>query len=79
MPGQMSKGDSSRIQFSQAKSGGDMSSSGFAARAQSAADRSGNFGGGASGNSNSGGGRGSGNGSSGAGNNSSGQTGGNKK
>ncbi|KAL6695761.1 hypothetical protein J3F84DRAFT_375163 [Trichoderma pleuroticola] len=51
--GQMSKSDSSRIQSSQihsytctcidsatrAKAGGDLSSSGFAARAQSAADR----------------------------------------
>ncbi|KAL2188976.1 hypothetical protein L209DRAFT_752135 [Thermothelomyces heterothallicus CBS 203.75] len=35
----MTKSDSSRIQSSQAKSGGDMSSGGFAARAQSAGDR----------------------------------------
>ncbi|KAL2760352.1 hypothetical protein ACRALDRAFT_1073757 [Sodiomyces alcalophilus JCM 7366] len=40
MPKQeMSKSDSSRIQSSQAKAGGDMTSSGFAARAQGAADR----------------------------------------
>ncbi|KAL7619463.1 hypothetical protein AAE478_010002 [Parahypoxylon ruwenzoriense] len=37
----MSKSDSSRIQSSQAKAGRDMSSGGFAARAQSAADRHG--------------------------------------
>ncbi|KAI0005247.1 hypothetical protein F4779DRAFT_52334 [Xylariaceae sp. FL0662B] len=35
----MSKSDASRIQSSQAKSGGDMTSGGFAARAQSAGDR----------------------------------------
>ncbi|KAL2262312.1 hypothetical protein VTK26DRAFT_1772 [Humicola hyalothermophila] len=35
----MTKSDSSRIQSSQARSGGNMSSSGFAARAQSAGDR----------------------------------------
>ncbi|KAK5202413.1 hypothetical protein LTR47_011301 [Exophiala xenobiotica] len=35
----MSKGDSQRIQSSQAKGGKDMSSSGFASRAQSAGDR----------------------------------------
>ncbi|KAH6673116.1 hypothetical protein B0J14DRAFT_63560 [Halenospora varia] len=35
----MSKSDSQRIQSSQARGGGDMSSSGFAARAQGAADR----------------------------------------
>ncbi|KAH6880463.1 hypothetical protein B0T10DRAFT_565682 [Thelonectria olida] len=34
----MTKADSSRIQSSQQKSGGDMSSGGFAARAQSAGD-----------------------------------------
>ncbi|KAJ5733031.1 hypothetical protein N7533_013478 [Penicillium manginii] len=34
-----SKSDAARIQSSQAKSGGDMSSGGFAARAQSAGDR----------------------------------------
>ncbi|KJK86982.1 hypothetical protein H633G_09164 [Metarhizium anisopliae BRIP 53284] len=40
MPGnQMTKSDSSRIQSSQAKGGNDMSSGGFAARAQSAGDR----------------------------------------
>ncbi|KIH94379.1 hypothetical protein SPBR_09228 [Sporothrix brasiliensis 5110] len=36
-PNQMTSGDSSRIQSSQARSGKDMSSGGFAARAQSAA------------------------------------------
>ncbi|KAI5859796.1 hypothetical protein GGS23DRAFT_599983 [Durotheca rogersii] len=35
----MSKSDSQRIQSSQAKSGGDMSSRGFASRAQGSADR----------------------------------------
>ncbi|KAJ7055577.1 hypothetical protein C8F01DRAFT_1158658 [Mycena amicta] len=35
----MTKGDSQRIQSSQAKGGRDMSSSGFASRAQSAGDR----------------------------------------
>ncbi|KAK4234531.1 hypothetical protein C8A03DRAFT_37704 [Achaetomium macrosporum] len=35
----MTQPDASRIQSSQAKSGGDMSSGGFAARAQSAGDR----------------------------------------
>ncbi|RAH86021.1 hypothetical protein BO86DRAFT_406448 [Aspergillus japonicus CBS 114.51] len=39
MPNPMSKSDSSRIQSSQAKGGGDMSSGGFAARAQAAGDR----------------------------------------
>ncbi|EMF09040.1 uncharacterized protein SEPMUDRAFT_120926 [Sphaerulina musiva SO2202] len=39
MSGQMTKGDASRIQSGNAKSGND---SGFAARAQSAADRSAN-------------------------------------
>ncbi|KAG8407462.1 hypothetical protein J3459_018191 [Metarhizium acridum] len=39
MPNPMTKSDSSRVQSSQAKSGGDMSSSGFAARAQSAGDQ----------------------------------------
>ncbi|KAF5122007.1 uncharacterized protein E5D57_012480 [Metarhizium anisopliae] len=39
MPNPMSKSDSSRIQSSQAKNGGDMSASGFAARAQSAGDQ----------------------------------------
>ncbi|KAI2621812.1 hypothetical protein GGR54DRAFT_82472 [Hypoxylon sp. NC1633] len=34
---QMTKSDAERIQSTQAKSGGDMSSKGFAARAQSAA------------------------------------------
>ncbi|KAF7325976.1 hypothetical protein MKEN_00448500 [Mycena kentingensis (nom. inval.)] len=37
----MTKGDSQRIQSSQAKNGRDMSSSGFASRAQSAGDRHG--------------------------------------
>ncbi|PWY96046.1 hypothetical protein BO94DRAFT_530752 [Aspergillus sclerotioniger CBS 115572] len=36
---QMSQSDASRIQSSQAQGGKDMSSGGFAARAQSAADR----------------------------------------
>ncbi|GAB0133620.1 hypothetical protein EsDP_00002024 [Epichloe bromicola] len=36
---QMSKADASRIQSGQARNGGDMSSSGFAARAQAAGDR----------------------------------------
>ncbi|KAI1807501.1 hypothetical protein F4811DRAFT_549878 [Daldinia bambusicola] len=36
---EMTKSDASRIQSGQAKSGGDMSSKGFAARAQSAGDR----------------------------------------
>ncbi|PLB47561.1 hypothetical protein P170DRAFT_437393 [Aspergillus steynii IBT 23096] len=35
----MTQSDASRIQSSQAKGGGDMSSGGFAARAQSAGDR----------------------------------------
>uniref|UniRef100_A0A093UMD5 Uncharacterized protein n=1 Tax=Talaromyces marneffei PM1 TaxID=1077442 RepID=A0A093UMD5_TALMA len=35
---EMTKSDASRIQSSQARSGGDMSSKGFAARAQSAGD-----------------------------------------
>ncbi|KAJ5094466.1 hypothetical protein N7456_010327 [Penicillium angulare] len=39
MSHQMSKSDAARIQSGQAKSGGDMSSGGFAARAQGAADR----------------------------------------
>ncbi|EXU96685.1 hypothetical protein X797_010229 [Metarhizium robertsii] len=39
MPTPMTKPDSSRIQASQAKNGGDMSSSGFAARAQFAGDQ----------------------------------------
>jgi hypothetical protein len=38
----MSQSDASRIQSSQAKGGGDMSSSGFASRAQSAGDRNAN-------------------------------------
>ncbi|CAK7199183.1 hypothetical protein SEUCBS139899_001856 [Sporothrix eucalyptigena] len=37
MPNQMSQSDASRIQSTQAKAGRDMSSGGFAARAQSAA------------------------------------------
>ncbi|GAB7339548.1 hypothetical protein MBLNU457_6158t1 [Dothideomycetes sp. NU457] len=36
---QMTQADASRIQSGQAKSGGDMTSSGFAARAQAAGDR----------------------------------------
>ncbi|KAI1469088.1 uncharacterized protein F4812DRAFT_319074 [Daldinia caldariorum] len=36
---EMSKSDSSRIQASQARGGGDMSSKGFASRAQAAGDR----------------------------------------
>ncbi|CAG8960635.1 hypothetical protein HYFRA_00013513 [Hymenoscyphus fraxineus] len=36
---QMTKEDSSRIQSTQAKGGNDMTSTGFAARAQGAADR----------------------------------------
>ncbi|OIW24976.1 hypothetical protein CONLIGDRAFT_77103 [Coniochaeta ligniaria NRRL 30616] len=36
---EMTKSDSSRVQSSQAKSGGDISSGGFAARAQAAGDR----------------------------------------
>ncbi|RAL00756.1 uncharacterized protein BO80DRAFT_445074 [Aspergillus ibericus CBS 121593] len=39
---QMSKSDASRIQSTQAQAGKDMSSGGFAARAQSAADRNAN-------------------------------------
>ncbi|KAJ4394845.1 hypothetical protein N0V93_004065 [Gnomoniopsis smithogilvyi] len=42
---QMSQADASRIQSSNAKSGGDMSSGGFAARAQSAAAHNANAGG----------------------------------
>ncbi|KAJ9495747.1 hypothetical protein H2202_008790 [Exophiala xenobiotica] len=42
MSNQMTKSDAARIQCSQAKSGGDMSSSGFPARAQGAADRNAN-------------------------------------
>ncbi|KAI4673853.1 uncharacterized protein J4E84_010850 [Alternaria hordeiaustralica] len=41
----MTQGDASRIQSGQAKSGGDISSGGFAARAQSAGDRNANAGG----------------------------------
>ncbi|KAI4605945.1 hypothetical protein J4E83_010371 [Alternaria metachromatica] len=41
----MTQGDASRIQSGQAKSGGDMSSGGFAARAQGAGDRNANAGG----------------------------------
>ncbi|KAF2793387.1 hypothetical protein K505DRAFT_305920 [Melanomma pulvis-pyrius CBS 109.77] len=40
----MTQSDASRIQSSQTRSGGDMSSSGFAARAQSAGDRNQNSG-----------------------------------
>ncbi|PYH71856.1 uncharacterized protein BO88DRAFT_403153 [Aspergillus vadensis CBS 113365] len=39
---QMSKSDASRIQSTQAQGGKDMSSGGFAARAQGAADRNAN-------------------------------------
>ncbi|GKZ24991.1 hypothetical protein AbraIFM66951_000465 [Aspergillus brasiliensis] len=39
---QMNKSDASRIQSSQAQGGKDMSSGGFAARAQAAADRNAN-------------------------------------
>ncbi|PQE19739.1 hypothetical protein CJF32_00010196 [Rutstroemia sp. NJR-2017a WRK4] len=60
----MTKSDSIRIQSSQAKNGRDMSSSGFAARAQSAGDRA-NYTGGAVG-------------SKGTGSTSSGNTGGGK-
>ncbi|KAK5459557.1 hypothetical protein LTS15_003686 [Exophiala xenobiotica] len=42
MSDQMTKSDAARIQSSQAKSGGDMSSSGFPARAQGAGDRNAN-------------------------------------
>ncbi|KAL0941163.1 uncharacterized protein CTRU02_203926 [Colletotrichum truncatum] len=44
MAHKMSQGDKSRIQSSQDKSGKDMSSGGFAARAQSAADKNVNAG-----------------------------------
>ncbi|KAI4943335.1 hypothetical protein J4E91_009534 [Alternaria rosae] len=40
----MGQSDASRIQSANAKSGGDMSSGGFAARAQSAGDRNANAG-----------------------------------
>ncbi|OHE90543.1 hypothetical protein CORC01_14167 [Colletotrichum orchidophilum] len=49
MPNQMTKEDASRIQGSQAKAGNDMSSGGFAARAQGAGDRNTNAGVGAQG------------------------------
>ncbi|KAF7896539.1 hypothetical protein EAF00_006553 [Botryotinia globosa] len=45
MPIQMTKDDASRIQSTQARGGNDMSSSGFAARAQGAGDRNANAGG----------------------------------
>ncbi|CAL5872473.1 uncharacterized protein PFLUO_LOCUS6737 [Penicillium psychrofluorescens] len=45
----MFKSDASRIQSSQAKSGGDMSSGGFASRAQAAGDRDANTSSGSSG------------------------------
>ncbi|KAF7855380.1 hypothetical protein EAF04_010123 [Stromatinia cepivora] len=45
MSGKMTKEDASRIQATQASGGKDMSSSGFAARAQSAGDRNNNVGG----------------------------------
>ncbi|KAL5113692.1 hypothetical protein ACEQ8H_008421 [Pleosporales sp. CAS-2024a] len=41
---QMTQSDAARIQSSQARGGGDMTSSGFAARAQSAGDRNTNSG-----------------------------------
>ncbi|KAI4641450.1 uncharacterized protein J4E79_011657 [Alternaria viburni] len=41
----MTKEDAGRIQSTQAKSGGDMSSGGFAARAQGAGDKNANAGG----------------------------------
>ncbi|KAK1459585.1 hypothetical protein CMEL01_02584 [Colletotrichum melonis] len=44
MPNQMTKDDASRIQSSQNKGGKDMSSGGFAARAQGAGDRNANAG-----------------------------------
>ncbi|KAK0371835.1 hypothetical protein CLIM01_10804 [Colletotrichum limetticola] len=44
MPNQMTKDDASRIQSSQDKGGKDMSSGGFAARAQGAGDRNANAG-----------------------------------
>ncbi|KXH52982.1 hypothetical protein CSAL01_13584 [Colletotrichum salicis] len=44
MPNQVTKDDASRIQSSQAKGGKDMSSGGFAARAQGAGDRNANAG-----------------------------------
>ncbi|KAK1980618.1 hypothetical protein LZ30DRAFT_722667 [Colletotrichum cereale] len=47
MSGKMTQSDKERIQSSQAQGGKDMSSGGFAARAQSAADRNANAGGGA--------------------------------
>ncbi|KAI9733433.1 MAG: hypothetical protein M1834_003517 [Cirrosporium novae-zelandiae] len=43
-PHSMSQSDASRIQSTQAKGGGDMSSKGFAAHAQSAGDRNANTG-----------------------------------
>ncbi|TGO67695.1 hypothetical protein BOTNAR_0037g00320 [Botryotinia narcissicola] len=49
MPIQMTKDDASRIQSTQAQGGKDMSSSGFAARAQGAGDRNANAGGAAAG------------------------------
>ncbi|KAK1595110.1 uncharacterized protein LY79DRAFT_668305 [Colletotrichum navitas] len=42
MSGKMTKSDASRIQSAQAQGGKDMSSGGFAARAQSAGDRNAN-------------------------------------
>ncbi|ATZ49521.1 hypothetical protein BCIN_04g06580 [Botrytis cinerea B05.10] len=45
MPTKMTKDDASRIQSTQAQGGKDMSSSGFAARAQGAGDRNANTGG----------------------------------
>ncbi|KAI9047825.1 hypothetical protein LZ554_008533 [Drepanopeziza brunnea f. sp. 'monogermtubi'] len=42
MSNSMSKDDAARIQSTQAKSGADMSSAGFAARAQGAGDRAAN-------------------------------------
>lgn len=42
MPNQMTKGDASRIQHSQAQAGHNTGASSFAARAQSAGDRNAN-------------------------------------
>ncbi|CZT51909.1 uncharacterized protein RSE6_13133 [Rhynchosporium secalis] len=62
MSNQMSKQDAARVQSTQAKGDKDMSSNGFAARAQSAGDKNANAsGGGAGGNHNAGGGQAGGN------------------
>ncbi|QPG97924.1 hypothetical protein C2857_007039 [Epichloe festucae Fl1] len=52
----MSKADASRIQSGQARNGGDMSSSGFASRAQAAGDRNAQASGNGNGNGNGNGG-----------------------